>query len=219
MTEDPDSLVVRFNHIDAPGIVTLRFNRPQVKNALDPATMLLANRHLVDCQYDRDVRAIFLTGTDDAFCSGVDLKFMNALPPEDRAAALEPAMELMTRIVSMPKIVVAALNGASAGLGNHLVLCCDLSIAKRGAALHFTGPAKGIPSMQFGALLLPMIIGLKRAKWLLLRGGRVTAEEAGNTRHLQRGDRARSMGTRSLLRLRRSSRSATRWRWRTISSS
>jgi 2-(1,2-epoxy-1,2-dihydrophenyl)acetyl-CoA isomerase len=173
-----DSTVLRIDHDDAPGIVTLQFNRPRVRNALGPDELMLANRHLLDCHYDPAVRAIFLTGAGEAFCSGVDLKVMNALPAAERPAALEPATELMTRIISIPKVVIAAVNGASAGLGNHIAICADLCVMQQGAAFHFTGAAKGIPSMQFGALLMPMTIGMKRAKGLLLRGGRVTAETA-----------------------------------------
>jgi enoyl-CoA hydratase len=178
MTSLTEPAVLRKDHPDQPGAVTIRFNRPHVKNALAPADLLLANSHLLDCQYDPAVKVIFLTGTGDAFCSGFDLKALNGLSAEARPHALDTATELMTRIVTSPKIIVAAINGASAGLGNHIALCSDLCIAREGAVFHFTGASKGIPSMQYGALLLPMIIGLKRAKALLLRGGRITAVQA-----------------------------------------
>ncbi|GAA4338365.1 enoyl-CoA hydratase-related protein [Pigmentiphaga soli] len=177
-TAGDTSGIVRTDHADAPGVVTLRINRPHVKNALGPADLQALDRHLLDCQLDPEVAAVIVTGTGDAFCAGADLKQMNARSPQDRARGGETATDLMTRIVTMPKIVIAALNGASAGLGNHIALCSDLCIAKEGAALHFTGAIKGIPSMQMGALVLPMVMGLKRAKSLLLRGGRVPAERA-----------------------------------------
>lgn len=178
MPLNAERTVLRIDHQDSVGAVTIRFNRPQVRNALAPADLLLANQHLLDCQHDPSVKIIFLTGTDSAFCSGFDLKVLNSLPAAQRGDALDTATELMTRIVTTPKIIIAAINGASAGLGNHIALCSDLCIAKRGTAFHFTGASKGIPSMQFGALLLPMTIGLKRAKAILLRGGKVTAEQA-----------------------------------------
>jgi enoyl-CoA hydratase/carnithine racemase len=178
MTEPQDISVQRIDDVKVPGVATIRFNRPEVKNALTPADMLQVARHLFDCQHDPNVKAVFLTGSGNAFCAGADLKALNAEARERRAQSLDAATELMTRIVSTPKIVVAAVNGVSAGLGNHIALCSDLCIAVRDATFHFTGAAKGIPSMQYGGLLLPMVIGLKRAKELLLRGGKVTAERA-----------------------------------------
>ena len=173
-----ETSVLRIDDTKVPGAVTIRFNRPEVKNALTPAHMLLVARHLFDCQHDPAVKVVFLTGSGDAFCAGADLKALNAEARERRAQSLDAATELMTRIVSTPKIVVAAVNGVSAGLGNHIALCSDLCIAVRDANFHFTGAVKGIPSMQYGGLLLPMVVGLKRAKELLLRGGKVTAERA-----------------------------------------
>lgn len=170
--------VIRTAHPEHREIAIIRFNREHVRNALGPDDLLLASKHLMDCQYDPTVNAVFLTGTGSAFTSGFDLKILNSLPPEERLVALDTATELMTRIVMMPKIVIAAVNGASAGLGNHIAICSDLCIAQAGSAFHFTGASKGIPSMQFGALLLPMTIGLKKAKALLLRGGQLPAERA-----------------------------------------
>ncbi len=178
MTQAPDTSVQRIDDANIPGVVTIRLNRPEVRNALAPRHMLLVARHLFDCQHDPAVKAVFLTGSGSAFCAGADLKVMNAQAPSERAQSLDAATELMTRIVTTPKIVVAAINGSSAGLGNHIALCSDLCVAVRGATFHFTGAAKGIPSMQYGGLLLPMVVGLKRAKALLLRGGKVSAERA-----------------------------------------
>ncbi|MGB6102949.1 MAG: enoyl-CoA hydratase/isomerase family protein [Pusillimonas sp.] len=170
--------ILRIDHKEAPGAVTIQFNRPAVRNALAPEDLLLVNQHLLECQYDDAVKVIFLTGAGSAFCAGFDLKVLNALPAGKRASALDTATELMIRIVSSPKIIISAVNGASAGLGNHIALCSDLCIAVHDANFHFTGASKGIPSMQFGALLLPMTVGLKRAKALLLRGGKVSATKA-----------------------------------------
>ncbi|WP_170235646.1 enoyl-CoA hydratase/isomerase family protein [Verticiella sediminum] len=156
----------------------LRINRPEVKNALGPRDILLLSKHLFDCHHDPAVKVVLLTGTGDAFCAGADLKQMNQRTPEQRSEGGEAATELMLRIVSMPKIVVAAVNGATAGLGNHIAICSDLCLAREDANFHFTGATKGIPSLQMGALVLPMMIGLKRAKALVLRGGKVSARRA-----------------------------------------
>lgn len=170
--------IERIAHADAPGAVTIRFNRPQLRNALAPQDLLRVSQLLADCQHDPAVKVVFLTGTDPAFCAGVDLKIMNVQSAQERAQSIDGATELMSRIVSMPKIVVAAVNGASAGLGNHIALCSDLCYVRQGATFNFTGASKGIPSLQYGGLLLPQVIGLKRAKSLLIRGGSVSAQDA-----------------------------------------
>jgi enoyl-CoA hydratase/carnithine racemase len=181
MSEKAALTIVREDHVHAPGAVTLRINRPEVKNALGPKDLRLLNQHLLDCQMDSDVRVVLLTGTGDSFCAGADIKHRNERANAQRAGAAnsaELANEVMTRIIMMPQIVVAAVNGAAAGLGHHMAVCSDLCIAMRTAQFHFTGARKGIPSQQLGALLLPLTLGLKRAKAILLHGGRLSAERA-----------------------------------------
>ncbi|MGE0799789.1 MAG: enoyl-CoA hydratase/isomerase family protein [Lautropia sp.] len=170
--------VERIDHAEAPGAVILRIHRPEVRNALAAEHMLEASRILADCQHDARVQVVFITGSSGAFCAGADLKALNAQDSGARAQSIAASTELMTRIVNTPKIVVAAVNGASAGLGNHIAICADLCFASSDATFNFTGAVKGIPSLQYGALLLPMAIGMKRAKALLLRGGRLTAQRA-----------------------------------------
>lgn len=178
MDNGDDVGVRREGYPDAPGVAVLRIDRPHVKNALRPQDLLAMNRHLQDCQFDPNIRVVVLTGTGDAFCAGADLKHRNDRAAEHMVSASEVGADMTTRIVSMPQIVIAAVNGASAGLGNHITLACDLCIAKDSAAFHFTGASKGIPSQQIGALLLPVTIGLKHAKDLLINGGRLSASRA-----------------------------------------
>ena len=94
------------------------------------------------------------------------------------AALFERDIDILTRIVSMPKIVIVAVNGQTSGLGNHLAICADLCIIKKSAKFHFTGAAKALPSLLLGTLLLPMTVGLKRAKSIYLRGGQYSGGQA-----------------------------------------
>jgi len=171
------SIAIHRNDL-APGIATLQLRRPRYKNALGPEDLGHLRVCLADCQADPEVRAIVITGDGDAFCAGADIHAINRLSGSALDAYLEGWTELLLRIVGMPKIVVAAVNGASAGAGNHIALCSDFCIASSQAVFHFTGSAKGIPSLELGALLLPMTVGLKRAKQLLLMGARLPAGEA-----------------------------------------
>lgn len=173
-----DCAVSRVECTDRPAAVTLRIDRPEVKNALRPQDVRALNQHLLDVQIDPRIRLVFITGTGSAFTTGADINCINALSGNDLAAFLELQSELLTRIITMPKIVVAAVNGTTAGIGNHIAVCSDLCVATSDAVFHFTGAARGLPSLLLGTLVMPMMIGLKRAKSLYLRGGRVSAAEA-----------------------------------------
>jgi enoyl-CoA hydratase/carnithine racemase len=162
----------------SPAVMTVEFNRPKVKNALRPQDMLRLNEVLLRYQADPQVKAVILTGAGGAFCSGADINYLNKLSGAEMAAYIDMCADVLTRIISMPKIVIAAVNGASAGIANHIAFCVDYCVASEDANFHFTGATKGIASMMLGALLAPMTIGLKRAKGLFLRGGRVSAEKA-----------------------------------------
>lgn len=178
MSEPDSETIVKTHHPLHPSVVTLRLNRPHKKNALRPADAALLGETFARLQTDPAIKMIILTGTGDAFCAGADINDLNALSGDAMASFIEVQIDLLSRIVMSPKIIVAAVNGVCSGLGNHLVTCCDLAYAHERAVLHFTGAAKAIPSLLMGTLLMPMTIGLKRAKSLYLRGGKLTAKQA-----------------------------------------
>lgn len=161
-----------------PATVTLKIDRPQVKNALRPEDVRELDRHLRDAQADPKIRLVYITGTDQTFCAGADINYINALSGAELAAFIDSQSELLTRIITMPKIVIAAVNGTTAGMGNHIAICCDLCVAAEGTVFHFTGASRAVPSLLLGTLLLPMMVGLKRAKSIYLRGGKIDAQRA-----------------------------------------
>lgn len=178
MPQPDEPSILREDHALHPGAVTLRFNRSQVRNALRPQDLALLNELLMQCQFDPAVKVVFLTGDTAAFCAGADLKAVNAAARDRGIEGSELASEVLQRIVTMSKIVIAAVSGPASGLGHHIATVCDLAVIRAGASFHYTGPEKGIPSLQLGALVLPMMIGVKRAKELLIRGGVLSAERA-----------------------------------------
>jgi 2-(1,2-epoxy-1,2-dihydrophenyl)acetyl-CoA isomerase len=173
-----ESTLVETRFTNHPEAVVLRMNRPAKRNMLQNEDVKLLGDRLAALQHDPDTRVIFITGTGDAFTSGQDINDINSMSGVELAALFERDIDLLTRIVSMPKIVIAAVNGVSAGFGNHLALCSDLCIVKKSANFHFTGAAKALPALLVGTLLLPMTVGLKRAKAIYLRGGKYSAEQA-----------------------------------------
>jgi enoyl-CoA hydratase len=176
MSTEP--VIVETRVPDCPEAVILRLNRPAKRNSLPAKDLDVLGDRLMALSHDIGTKVIFLTGTAEAFTSGQDINDINNLKGAALAALFERDIDILTRIVSMPKIVIAAVNGATSGMGNHIAICSDLCIVKRGAKFHFTGAAKALPSLLVGTLLLPMTVGLKRAKAIYLRGGEYTAEQA-----------------------------------------
>jgi enoyl-CoA hydratase/carnithine racemase len=153
------------------GYAVITFNRPVVLNAVN-WSILRRLRHALDQAIaDDDVRAVILTGAGRAFCAGGDLQ---STPPDDD----EPtpgAMEICRDIWSMPKPVIAAVNGYAVGQGCEWAGICDITIAAEDAKFgeiqirHGFGPP---------ILITPFLVGLKQAKELMLSGDMIDAEQA-----------------------------------------
>ena len=158
----------------ADGIFTLRFNRPDKKNALTGAMYSASVRALEDAQRDPKVRAVMITGTGDAFTAGNDI--VDFLKSE---VTLEsPPFQFMTAMLDCQKPILAAVNGLAIGIGTTLLLHCDFAISVPEArfAVPFVNLAL-VPEFA-SSLLLPRFLGPRRAAELLMLGGPFTAEAA-----------------------------------------
>lgn len=173
-----NSTIIESRFTASPQVVLLTFNRPERRNALTEDDMQCLGERLASFRHDPTVSAIVMTGAGDAFTSGQDIREINENRGGRLRQLLERDLDVLTQVVMMPKPVVAAVNGVSAGFGNHLAICSDLCVVREGASFNFTGVHKGIPSPMLGSLLLGMTIGLKRAKALYLRGGRYLPSQA-----------------------------------------
>jgi len=177
--DDEDVIGVSMSyHPRVPSAAVLRLDRPRVRNALRSQEMRRLIGYMSDCSADPAIKTIVITGTGSAFTGGADINEINRLSGDALAAFINQQVEFLISIVSTPKIVIAAVNGATAGMGNHIAVCSDLCIARTDATFNFTGAAKALPSLLFGTLMLPLTIGMKRAKAIYLRGGKVTADQA-----------------------------------------
>lgn len=131
---------------------------------------------------DESVRAVVLTGTGRAFCVGQDLVEHAAALTKDLAKALDTVYEhynpLVTMLTTMPKPVIAAVNGTTVGAGLSLVLACDLVVMAEGAVLGTAFTGIGLTCDSGLSVTLPAAVGMARARALLLRPATFSAEQA-----------------------------------------
>lgn len=119
------------NHL---AIITL--NRPEVFNSFNREMALELQKILDDCASNDDIRAVLLTGSGKAFCAGQDLKEVTTpeLNPGIRAILDEHYNPIITKIRTIEKPVVAAVNGVAAGAGANIALACDVVVASDSAS-------------------------------------------------------------------------------------
>jgi enoyl-CoA hydratase len=151
------------------GVVHLRLDRPERRNALDGAVVEALAAAVDDLG---DARAVVLgSSTRGVFSAGADLAMADA----DRAAMSEALYELYAKMTGAPVPFVAAVDGAAVGGGAQLAVACDVRVAGPSARLRFVGPGHGL---AVGAWVLPSLVGRGRAMDLCLTMRAVPADEA-----------------------------------------
>lgn len=163
------------------GAAWIRLQRPQALNALSQRSLEEIGAAVEAAVADERVRTIVFAAAGRAFCSGADLKFLQALPEQDRDAATVAFVAgfaaLMDRIEAQPKPTIAAVNGIAMAGGMELVLACDLVIAARGARMGDGHANYGLLPGAGASVRLPRKIGLTRANYLFFTGDLVPAED------------------------------------------
>ena len=162
------------------GIARITINRPRYRNAFTPLTTAEISDALCYCREAQDISVVVLTGAGDkAFCAGGDMnvKGRGGYVGGDGVPRLN-VLDVQKQIRSLPKPVIAMVNGFAIGGGHVLHLMCDLTIASTTARFGQTGPRVGSFDAGFGASYLARIVGQKKAReiWFLCR--QYTAEEA-----------------------------------------
>jgi len=155
------------------GIAKITINRPEVRNAFRPRTVVEMSRAMNDARDDSDIGVVILTGAgDDAFCSGGDQRVRGegGYVGEDGVARLN-VLDLQRQIRTLPKPVVAMVAGYAIGGGHVLHMMCDLTIAADNARFGQTGPKVGSFDGGYGASYMARIVGQKKAReiWFLCR--------------------------------------------------
>jgi enoyl-CoA hydratase len=160
-------------------VVWLTINRPEARNALDPATVHALLAHVESLAADHTVRVVVFTGSGDrAFCAGADIKAMQGMDLAAGVAWSRLGHRLMDAVAALPQPTIAAVNGVAAGGGCELALACDLRLVADGARLGQPEVLLGVIPGWGGTQRLPRLIGPGIAKELILTGRLVDAQEA-----------------------------------------
>jgi 2-(1,2-epoxy-1,2-dihydrophenyl)acetyl-CoA isomerase len=164
------------------GVLTLRMNRPEKLNALNPELGQALAAGVERAAGNPAVKAVILTGAGRAFCSGGDLAMIRALREAGRARELEPLLLAGSRLIlalrATEKPIIAAVNGPAAGAGMNVALGCDIRIASEQATFGQNFAKVGLFPDYGGTYLLPRLAGESRAAWMFCTGEMITAQEA-----------------------------------------
>jgi 2-(1,2-epoxy-1,2-dihydrophenyl)acetyl-CoA isomerase len=174
-----------FEHVRtsvSEGIGTITLHRPEKLNAFAGRMRQELAEAVQQIAQDGDVRVLVVTGAGRAFCAGADVGYMrDVLDREDWEAAqglVEAGRTVVTTIRSVPKPVVASVNGAAAGAGANLALACDVRIASDRATIGETFNRIGVHPDWGGSYFLPRLVGGAKALELIFSGEMIDAAEA-----------------------------------------
>lgn len=187
MTEKFETLLVERR---PNGVVVVTLNRPERRNAVSRRM----HDELVDLlralRREPDVGAVVITGAGGGFCAGGDVDFLDAIAADDwrrTVRTLEEAITLVREFLALRAPLVAAVNGAAAGLGATIALLADIVVMADDARIGDTHVTMGIVAGDGGTVLWPALVGPARAKEYLMTGEMLdaaTAERVGLVNHV-----------------------------------
>jgi len=169
---------IRYEHFE--GIAKITINRPEVRNAFRPKTVVEMREALQHARMDKSIGVIIITGEGEkAFCAGGDQKIRGEAGYKDSEGTEHlNVLDFQREIRTCPKPVIAMVAGYAVGGGHVLHMVCDLTIAADNAIFGQTGPKVGSFDGGFGASYMARIVGQKKAReiWFLCR--QYSAQEA-----------------------------------------
>jgi enoyl-CoA hydratase/carnithine racemase len=164
-------------------IAIATFNRPGVLNAFRQATLREFISILDDVKADDTVSVLIITGNGRAFSAGIDLKEMASSKSDSRSLKqeyyeLQVIQDVTRRMVQLPKIIIAAVNGIAVGIGVETALASDIRLAADNATFAFTEVKRALFETNGVMYILPRLVGMGRAMQILLTGETVSAQDA-----------------------------------------
>ena len=166
--------------VDA-GVATITLNRPDAANAFNLLLASELNHAANRCRHDPSVRVVVLNANGKLFSAGGDLSVMSDAGDQVDAALKQLTDQLHTAFSTLMRMrapLIVAINGTAAGIGLSLALIGDITIASEKASFTLAYTAAGLSPDGGATYLLPKIIGIKRAKEMMITNRRLTAAEA-----------------------------------------
>jgi enoyl-CoA hydratase/carnithine racemase len=157
------------------GLLTLRLNRPEKKNALTRAMYSHLAEALKQADADPEINAVLITGSAECFTAGNDIADFIQQPPGNLDS---PVFHFMLNLLECRKPVIAAVAGAAVGIGTTMLLHCDLVYVSRDARLRMPFVNLGLCPEFGSSLILPRMLGHAKAAELLLLGEGFSGEQA-----------------------------------------
>ena len=161
------------------GVAIIALNRPDKFNSFNREMALQLQQVLDDCNNDKSIRAIYLTGNGKAFCAGQDLgELTGENPPPFEQILSEHYNPIITRLRNIAKPIVCGVNGVAAGAGANIALACDVVVASTSASFIQAFSKIGLIPDSGGTFTLPRLIGWQKASALMMLGDKVSATDA-----------------------------------------
>lgn len=161
------------------GVGIIRLNRPDKYNSFVREMALDLQAKLKECNSNKEVRAVYLTGNGKAFCAGQDLaEAIDPNGPELSKIVSEHYNPIVTLIREIELPVVCGVNGVAAGAGANIALACDITIASNESSFIQAFSKIGLIPDSGGTYFLPRIIGMQKASALMMLGDKVMAADA-----------------------------------------
>jgi len=156
-------------------VLTIAFNRPTKKNAINQAMYSLMHQGLETAAEDNAIRVVLFRGQENCFTSGNDI--VDFLSSVEHSAEL-PVVKFLNSLMRFQKPIVAAVNGPAIGIGTTLLLHCDLVVAAEEAQFQLPFTSLGICPEAASSFILPLLTGHQKAAELLMFGDKFSAQEA-----------------------------------------
>jgi len=165
----------------APPRATITFNRPEILNAFDYQMLREIARACEDASYDDEIRVVIVTGAGRAFCVGANLKEWAEHyvgKPTEYWKWFGAFKDMHDRLREIGKPTVARINGIAVGGGNELQMACDLAVMTNDAFIRHVGPEHGSVPAGGATQWLPIMVGDRRAREILLLCEEIPAAKA-----------------------------------------
>ena len=162
----------RITYVKQGYVATITINRPEVLNCFDMSTMRELSQTFLDVMTDDNIAVAVITGAGDrAFCTGADLKEQEEFilkKPNNYYKWMYAFIEMHDRLRNIGKPTIARLNGMTVGGGNELNMACDLAIAADHVTIRQVGAARGSVAAGGATQWLPLTVGDRRAREMLM---------------------------------------------------